>query len=76
MAPGRKARYKDTVEKAFVGQEVPVRNRQIMYEDRFLEQALEEIEYWKQKYEELRKETQSLIDWVKKTYKEETMKSD
>ena len=47
-----------------------------MFEERFLEQALEEIEYWKQKYEELSKETQSLIDWVKKTYKEETMKSE
>lgn len=47
-----------------------------MYEERFLEQALEEIEYWKKKYEELRKETQSLIDWVKENIKGETMESE
>ena len=54
-----------------------------MNERAFLEQAIneleetrEELEHWKQKYEDLRKETQSLIDWVKETYKEGTMKSD
>ena len=47
-----------------------------MYEERFLEQALEELEYWKQKYEDLRKETQSLIDWVKNNIKGETMESE
>lgn len=40
-----------------------------MFEERFLEQALEELEYWKKKYEDLRKEAQSLVDWVKETYK-------
>lgn len=47
-----------------------------MFEERFLEQALEELEYWKQKYEDLRKETQSLIDWVKNNIKGETMESE
>ena len=49
-----------------------------MNERAFLEQAIEELEqtreemdYWKQKYEDLRKETQSLIDWVKENIKTE-----
>ena len=47
-----------------------------MNERAFLEQAIEELEqtreemdYWKQKYEDLRKETQSLIDWIKENIK-------
>ncbi len=47
-----------------------------MFEERFLEQALEELEYWKQKYEDLRKDTQSLIDWVKENIKRETKESE
>lgn len=46
----------------------------------FLEKALEELEetikerdYWKQKYEDLEQTCRELVDWVKKTYKEETM---
>lgn len=41
-----------------------------------LEQTREELEYWKQKYEDLEQACRKLVGWVKKTYREETMKSD
>lgn len=41
-----------------------------------LEQTQEELEYWKQKYEDLEQTCRELICWIKETYKEGTMESD
>lgn len=47
-----------------------------MFEERFLEQALNEMEqlmkerdYWKQKYLNLEQTCRELICWIKETYK-------
>ena len=47
-----------------------------MFEERFLEQALEELEYWKNKYAELEQVCMELVGWVKENIKGETMESE
>lgn len=47
-----------------------------LFLEKSLEQTQEELEYWKQKYENLEQTCRELICWIKETYKEETIESE